>query len=146
MKEIFLVNVHSFSDVITNSSTDIFACKSENSVDAIRILLNEIASAAGGSAGLTVEESTLKSFFNRISDYICYDLGIRPNEKTWKFDVSLDDIFKVWVEKKSKYFFGGSTDPDTKIVVICGTDDNSIPYWLQEYIEDKLNAVRYHLG
>lgn len=144
---IFLVNVHSFSDVITNSSTDIFACKAEKSADAIRELLHSIASAAGESAGLTVEESTVKDFFNRISDWAAYDLGYHPNRETWKFDISKGDLFEVWLKKKS-YYLGTDKDaePDTKIIVICGIDDNSIPYWLQEFIEEKFHAIRYHLG
>jgi hypothetical protein len=88
---------------------------------------------------------SIKDFFDRISHYACYDLGFELNKKTWEFDISMDDVFKIWLEKKSHYF-GKDPKSDTKIIVICGTEDNSIPYWLQEYIEDRLNAIRYHLG
>ena len=178
MKEIFLVNVHSFSDVITNSSTDIFACKSQKSVDTIKELLNEIATAAGESAGLTVEKQTVQEFWDRTRDYCILDMGYDYvydkdyNEKGWmrtsrnyipmnerKADpeVTEEKLFKEWLERHKSYFtsmewkkddstYGSDVTAKTKLIVICGTGDNSIPYWLQEYIQDRLHGVRYHLG
>jgi len=49
-----------------------------------------------------------------------------------------------WKADDSSY--GSDVTPKTKVIVICGTEDNSIPYWLQEYIESSLNGLRYHLG
>ena len=41
MKKI-LINVHSFVDVITNSSTELFICDTEKSVEVVQSLINEI--------------------------------------------------------------------------------------------------------
>jgi hypothetical protein len=178
--DIFLVNVHSFSDVITNSSTDIFACKSKKSVEAIRILLNEIASAAGESAGLTVEEQAVRQFWDRTKDWCIIDMGydyvydkeynvvgwmkhnrfdnyIPNNERKADPEITEDKLLKEWIDCHKSYFtsmewkakdltYGSDITPETKIIVICGTEDNSIPYWLQEYIQSQMHAVRYHLG
>jgi hypothetical protein len=178
MKTVFVVNVDSFSDVITNSSTDIFACKSSKSIDAIKKLLDAIAGAAGESAGLTVEECTIQEFWNRTSDYCCFDMGYDYHfdkdysVKGWfkrkeyhdyslrksieeKKLFSYDMIFNEWFERYKSRFskeeygekgYGEDVTPQTKITVICGIEDNSIPYWLQQYIEDSLHGLRYHLG
>ena len=175
MKTAFIVKVDSFSDVITNSSTDIFACKSEKSIKAIEELLNGIAKAAGEDAGLTVEEQTIRQFWNTVSDWAKSDMGysyefdwIKGGERGyWKdkdgkeVDPELTEeklfnewleryahIFsnRVWSEKTKNYITLEEATPNTKVIVICGTDDNSIPYWLQEFITSKLHALRYHLG
>ena len=176
----FLVNVHSFSDVITNSSTDIFACKTKKSADTVRELLNAIATAAGESAGLTVEEQTIKQFWDHTKDYCILDMGYdsvydkKYNEVGWmkrsRFDnyiphderkadseLTEEKLFKEWIERHKHRFssmkwkaddtsYGSDVTPETKVIVVCGTEDNSIPYWLQEYIESSLNGLRYHLG
>ena len=179
MKTAFIVKVDSFSDVITNSSTDIFACKSEKSIKAIEELLNGIAKAAGEDAGLTVEEQTIRQFWLRTKDYCILDMGYdyvfdkewnvigftkRKNysynkEKEVDPELTEEKLFnewleryahifsnRVWSEKTKNYITLEEATPNTKVIVICGNDDNSIPYWLQEFITSKLHALRYHLG
>ena len=178
--EIFIVNVHSFSDVITNSSTDIFACKAKKSADTIKGLLEAIASGAEEDVGLTVEEQTIQQFWNRTKDWCILDMGydfcydenynvtgymkrnkfgdyIPQNERKSTPGITEDKLFEEWLSRHKSYFssmewkaddpsYGSDITPETKVIVICGTEDNSIPYWLQEYIQERMHAVRYHLG
>lgn len=42
MKQALLINTHSFVDVITNSSTELFVCDTDKTVDAIKDILKGI--------------------------------------------------------------------------------------------------------
>lgn len=146
MKQIFAVNVDSFSNVITNSSTDIFACKTDKSVQAVEDLLNSIASAAGESAGCKVAESTIRDFFEIVKWYAGYDMDGNIDRYLDLDDKKIsDELYTLWLTKHA-YFFGSDADEKNKIIIIEGNDDNSIPYWLQEFIENRLGGLRYHLG
>jgi|GEM_PF-7004832 len=127
MKNAFIISVHSFSDIITNSSTDIFACKTKQSVKAVKELLSEMCKASGCGrvdSILTVKEGTAKEFWHQCADYLVHRCS----------------TFKHFLE-----YFGSSTGDD-KIIIVCGTDDNSIPYWLQTFIEYDLGGYRVHMG
>jgi hypothetical protein len=112
--------------------------------EAVRELLTNISTAADESAGCSVETMTLREFFEKIKWYAAYDLGIDVRNET-KFEKESDNIFIEWMEKHH-HRFGDSANEKTKIIVVAGNSDNSVPYWLQQFIEDKLNGLRYHLG
>jgi hypothetical protein len=144
MKEIMIIQVDSISDLITNSSTDIFACQTGMTEKAIKELLDKIAAAAGEESGCSVETKTMREFFEIIKWYVAYDLGVDYDNEIQIMKDS-DEIFITWLEKY-KYKFGNKVSEKTKVVVITGINDNSIPYWLQEFILNRLNGLKYHLG
>jgi len=142
--QIILIQVDSVSDLITNSSTDIFGCQTAMTENAIRELLDNVAKAAGESAGCTVKTSTLRGFFDEIKWYAAYDLGIRVTDDL-VFEKESDNYFTLWLAKY-RHYFGHNANAKTKVILIRGKEDNSIPYWIQQFIEDRLTGLRYHLG
>ena len=48
MKKIFNIKVGSITDVITNSSTEVFTVYSDNGIDFIKRMVNNILSLKGG--------------------------------------------------------------------------------------------------
>jgi hypothetical protein len=133
MKQVFLIDVHSFSDVITNSSTDVFAFKSKKSVEAIEKLLRNLLKAGAEkdiSVVCTVGETTILNFYNQYNDWLHYD------------KLSLDEFLKGFINWDDK----SKAAKEDKIIVVKGTEDNSVPYWLSEYMVSELGAYRIHLG
>jgi len=115
----FILLIHSFSDVITNSSTDIFACKTKQSVKAVEELLSEMCKISGYPRSiLSVKAGTVEEFWSQCQDYLS---------------------FKEFEGFKNRFGKG-------PIIIICGSDDNSIPYWLQVFIEEDLKGYRVHMG
>ena len=116
MKTIFVIQPHSFIDVITNSSTELFVCGKEQEIDTVREVLKSW-------------EEVHKNFKDT------YEVR-RPTQqemeyKNWKWD---------W------YLRGYEKNLDENSIIIEWTGDNDIPYWFFDLIEDEFNASRYHLG
>lgn len=111
------LNVHSIIDVITNSSTEMFICNTDKTVEVVKELLDAILSAYNKAGG-----------------------GTRP----------LDEIMDVFIAEQPEYDSAICEDYgiswDGKKTIIEGKDDNSIPYWMWEIIENLFNAERHHLG
>jgi hypothetical protein len=136
MKKYFIIPIHSFSDLITNSSTDIFACGTKKSVEAVKTLLTELLVVSRGTSEVSLDsildvyEDTLANFYSSVDDYMR--------------DVSFDEFIKQF---KSPYCEEVvPVTGRTKIVVVEGNSDNSIPYWLMEFIESELNGYKVHEG
>jgi hypothetical protein len=147
----FILPFHSFSDIITNSSTDVFACKTKKSIDVLEKMLAKMYSDSidddSGSAGdkvrnfrkhiATIRMTTIKDFYNSYED--------RLNHEWSKKHVKLYPTVKNFI-KGQRYTFGEDATENDEIIEICGVDDNSIPYWLQRFIEDNIGGYRIHLG
>ncbi len=131
MKQIFILNIHSFSDVITNSSTDIFACKMDKSQEATEELLSKLLQAVDRTIEdtLTVRVGTVEEFVEECKWYLDRDGEASP---------------KQFIKERGHWL--NVTKPSDKILIICGIGDNSIPYWLQEFIDCELGGYRIHLG
>jgi hypothetical protein len=131
--EIFLVDVHSFSDLITNSSTDVFAFKTNKSVEAIEELLRNLLKAGSEKdidSVCTVSESTIRNFWDQYVEWI----------DSSRF------CFHDFIKRFHNYHTNKTADADDKVVVVKGVDDNSIPYWLSEYMRHELGTYSIHLG
>ena len=147
MNNLFVISFHSFSDIITNSSTDIFACKTEKTKEMVEQLLLELYNAA--EEPLTIEEfritiatvnlSTIRSFFNSSQDWL----------SNYEYDSKKKEHITIPIYESVEEFcdinFKGTT-PDDEILMIEGASDNSIPYWLQEFITSTFNSFRIHCG
>jgi len=123
-KTFFVVSIHSFVDVITNSSTELFVASGEKSADMVRGILEE-------------KWPYYKALYNdtgseALSDCLTVTLA---DEETVK------DYHENWADDypSLKHLKVGD-------VLITGTDDNSIPYKFFDVIEDSFNCKRYHLG
>ena len=125
MKQLLIVNVHSFIDVITNSSTELFICDDAKTIDLVKKVLEEKWNA----------------FKILYPEYIsCGDV--------W----NILEVYKITKERLNKENdnYGYYSDYGVKAkegdIEIVGTSDNSIPYRFFDVIEDNFNATRYHLG
>jgi len=113
------INIHSIVDVITNSSTELFILDTKKSVEVVK----EILQAA-------------------------VDLHNKANGTDYKFETifeepyfdSSDNALDGWKDYyKSRIEYG---------IIITGARDNSIPYWMFEFIESVFGFMteRFHLG
>lgn len=113
------LNFHSFVDVITNSSTELFVLDTDKALESVK----EILQAA-------------------------IDLHNKANGTNYKFE----DIFdEPYVGSGKEQLDGWEDYYSSKIedgIIIEGADDNSIPYWMFEFIESTFGykTERFHLG
>lgn len=168
MKKALLINFHSFVDVITNSSTELFVGESSKSLEFIKEMIldylnlhfkyNENYYGFDGTVEsiCTVEiidESNLEHWVDQIIGWtVPYWIktdGKQPNY--WDFnrdsETRLDDYNKAdkeWSDKNKDVIREGLLGR----IVIQGNGDNDIPYELFDAIESVLdkNSIRIHQG
>lgn len=132
MKQVLLIQTHSFVDVITNSSTELFVCNTDKSIETVKKIL----------------EKKWKDFIKLYP----YKYKYQDDPEEWTInEKSVWDVLYVQtgltkLEKESKYPWGyeKTIKPDT--IIITGTSDNSIPGEFFDVIEYTFNARSYHLG
>jgi len=116
MGKVIIINIHSLIDVITNSSTELFILDTKKSIGFIIEILQH-----------------------------AIDLHNIANETNLKFD----DIFIEPYYQDDKTFEGWSDYYSSNLkdgIVVKGIDDNSIPYWMFDFIENTFASERFHLG
>ena len=113
------INVHSMVDLITNSSTELFVLDTEKSVDVIKDILQEAINLHNIASG---------------TDYKFEDIFDEP------YIGSAKEALAGWEDYYESKIGAG--------VIICGANDNSIPYWMFEFIESVFgySTERFHLG
>jgi hypothetical protein len=115
-----VIPIHSMVDVITNSSTELFVLDTEKSVEVVREILEEAIDLHNKATGE-----------NLVFDNVFEDpyLGSPALALTG------------WKEHYTSKFEQG--------IIIRGANDNSIPFWIQEFLESVFgwkNIERFHLG
>ena len=124
MRNTYLViDTHSFVDVITNSSTELFVCDTDKSTNTIGEILRDRLQA-------------YNLLYNREFNYDdCFET---PFVYTQEMYDKADEVLE--------YRWGYEHSGNIGKTIITSTSDNSIPYDLWEIIEDLFNADRHHLG
>lgn len=120
-----LIKIHSFVDVITNSSTELFVIESDKTVEMVEDILSEII-----------------DFHNKIT-------GKLLDKRDVFSEVSKEDGNDALGEWHSYYAKDGYVSDVKDGIIIRGAYDNSIPYYmfeLLEYIFGWNNVKRFHLG
>jgi hypothetical protein len=120
MKQVLVLDTHSFVDVITNSSTELFVCDTEKSVEQV--------------AGLLMA---------KLEEYNS------NNECSYKFDDVFDYPYvytKKHLDESNEYAWGWENAANIGKIIICGRSDNSIPYDMWDLINDLFNGHNHHLG
>jgi len=122
--DVMVFNVHSFVDVITNSSTELFVCDTEKSAEAVGELLREVL------AGYNVSMGTDFQF-----DAVFCEPEVATAESVRQLGADWGDYYRMPHLKEGA-------------ILIYGAADNSIPYEMWGMIESRLGwAVdRVHLG
>lgn len=118
MKTIFIVNFHSYVDLITNSSTEIFVGKSR-CVEEVKLILQPIYETLRKAGKVELP-------FDDAFDIRLASKEDQSNYMSWKkyydFNIQIGDL------------------------IIEGLSDNSIPFHMFEIIEALFEASRFHLG
>lgn len=118
-KIMFVIHPHSVVDVITNSSTELFVIDTNKSVNIVREILQEAIDLHNKASETSCE-------FNDIFKEPRFNFG------------------KVIIEGYEDYFKSDNSDA----IIVEGSFDNSIPYWMFEFIESVFgySTERFHLG
>lgn len=114
-----IINIHSFVDVITNSSTELFVLDTDKAIETVVEILEEAIALHNKTHDTSLE---FKDVFN--DPYIG----------------SGKDALDGWED-----YYNSSID---KGIILRGADNNSIPYWMWEFIESTFgySTERFHLG
>ena len=119
MKTIIIINVHSFVDLITNSSTELFVLDVDKSLEVVKDILQE---------------------------------AINLHNKATNTDYKFEDIFdEPYIGSADRALEGWNSyykSDKKEAIIIIGASDNSIPYWMWEFMEEAFghSTERFHLG
>ncbi len=114
-----IINIHSFVDLITNSSTELFVLDTEKSLEVVKDILQD-----------TID------LHNKIKDT----------------NLRFEDVFEEpYIESGNEALDGWHdyyTSMIEKGIIIKGINDNSIPYWIDQFITEVFgwSTERFHLG
>lgn len=121
----FVIPVHSFVDLITNSSSELFVCNTDKSVKMVKEII----------VGLTERYNATQ---------VLYPKGQRD---TLDIDKLFDSYFQEpYVSDGSDTDVHSDRVANKGDIIIRSADDNSIPYEMWDDIEAIFSAQRYHLG
>ena len=128
MKQLLIIKIQNISDVITNSSSEIFICKSDNSEQTIELLEEVLTS---------VYEN-----YKKAQDHAGYNTYSYYGE-------SLSDILTIRIadDDYTDSWYGYNISKGD--VIIESTTDNSIPIIIMDFIELFFkwdNVKQVHLG
>lgn len=122
MKNVIVINLHSFVDVITNSSTELFVCDTDKSIETVESILRE-------------KLKQFNALHNR--EYVyeeCFDPAyIYTNEMADK-------------AQNRGYAWDYENQDTVGKLIIQSRADNSIPYDMWDLINALFGGRNYHLG
>lgn len=127
MGQILFVTIGSMVDVITNSSSELFVCKTDKTLALVKQMLQELL-------------VTYNNQFNRSLEFSECFAELKMMDVT-----AIKHEYGNYVE--DNYWLNKMTaDGTTSVVIIESTGDNSLPYALFDYIEALFSASRVHIG
>lgn len=162
---------HSFIDVITNSSTELFVGEQARGIDFVKEALAEVLREYNEKNHEvwwfdyvfgrieTIDESNVDEFMDTMCDYLDssdiiskniepypqfpkYDYHATPADREMSWEKHDRDVAE-WKNNNKAQFLSNCKG----IIVVYGANDNSIPYEMYDAIEGVFGAVtRYHLG
>lgn len=124
----FIIPIQNISDVITNSSSELFICQSENPEQMVEVIKEVLT---------TVYEN-----YKKARSY-----GDRNTASL--YEESLDEILEITISDSDGHDNGYGYDYKKGDIIIEGLYDNSIPPIIMDFIYEffPYNKVkRYHLG
>jgi hypothetical protein len=127
-----VINQHSFVDVITNSSTELYVCDKEKSLEAVKEILVNILNSHNKATG---REDAFEDVFSEPHFYTQKEFD------EWK--KSNDKYKEEYSDWGSGY--GYERQENVGKIIVTGATDNSIPYAIDSYLE-QVFGNRFHLG
>lgn len=175
MKNLNIIKKHSFVDLITNSSSELFVCDTNKSLEMVKTIIEKIVI---NYYDVLEEKKTKEDIWENIFSPpfisgVDVDLSEYPDQEdietidyrnSWgrKFDyekerAARERVKKHFYEKNGiEYIDGTNFNIDTAIeymfnlkkddILLLGATDNSVPFELWEQINTVLNARNHHLG
>ena len=161
MKKIGIVfHPHSFVDVITNSSSELFIGKAKKDVETIRELLNEMLDLHNKVNDTDYSFDDVFSTIDNVENvdsvlqtFVSFGIPYTVSEIFEKYEkpphYSSTEDWSELVKKEKEWIASISQEDRDKLseyVIIESASDNSIPYDLFDSIESLVNGERIHLG
>lgn len=129
---LLVLRIHSTIDVITNSSTELFVCDKEKSLDAVKKLIEEkweLAKPLYDFSGSVWDVLEVKQITKK-------DVEQAEKERN-------ENEYGFWLDS---YAYNEKFSYNAGDIHIVGTSDNSIPYEFFDVIEKFFQCQRFHLG
>ena len=149
MGNIFAIRVEFATDIITNSSSELFVCNTDKTLEGIVEALQAMVDAYGKTEkrnysfeGMFCDPVFAKDAPSWVASYIEYSIPWE-NPHDWRED---RDKYYAYEQQKRDAFRSTLPEDFGDYILIHSADDNSIPYGIQEMIVDLFNARRVHLG
>lgn len=143
-----IIDTHSFLDVITNSSSELFICDKEQSIEFVKEMLhfmldkwNEMAvKGAFGDWYIKNKRISLNTKKEEIKPIKTFEevfgnIYIYTKERQYQDTITSGDFYKDMHDSSN-----------IGKIFIESAEDNSIPFEIFDWIESAFNATRYHLG
>lgn len=127
-KDTIIISVHSFVDVITNSSTELFVCDTDKSVETVRAMVDEMQGKYPNEYGHTLHTDAMSTDDWRIQEFS----GIYADE---------EDIVKH-LEMKGYTVTKPTEKPVSKYIEISAERGGLDPR-VKEFIESTFNVIHY---
>ncbi len=154
MKQILIINLHSMIDVITNSSSELFVCDTDKSVETVKEILKELLEKYGELESVGCDNKSYRDFdsvFGRIEkvedisslyNYIVYYSGECDFWKSNKPYKKIKEMEDKWFEEHKKEL----EEKYLGKIIIESASDNTIPYELWDKINYLFEGYNKHLG
>jgi hypothetical protein len=151
MKQILVISMHSFVDIITNSSSELFVCDVKKSIAAVKEMLEEMLKEWNRLA----QKGFFGSYYVTNDRYNLDNKKVKPKRPTHTFSKTFGDIYvytkdnyeeDVRTGQTGRYAWGYESMGSIGKIIITSAKDNSIPSELMDWIESAFNARRFHLG
>lgn len=140
MKEVIIIDIHSFVDVITNSSSELFLCNTDKAIETVK---EQLASMLDTYRTCTqnIEEYEQHDYLN--FDNVFGNIYVYTEEAYKQDKKRKAELIK---EYENDYSWGYEKKENIGKIIIESAGDNSIPYALWEIMEIAFDTYRYHLG
>ena len=122
-RQAIAINMHSFVDVITNSSTELFVCNTDKSIEQIEGILREILET------YNKENGTTQSYEDSFETPYIYTQEMLDRTNASKYG--------GW---------GYENSNNVGKLMIASACDNTIPYDIWDDINEMFDGHNYHLG
>lgn len=125
---ILVIIYHSFVDLITNSSTELFVCDTDKSLEMVKDIVEKI----------------INNYYDELGYDERPDIWFDPKLKNWNAIFKLPTIAAYNNSHWATDSYGFNVEKGN--IILESAADNSVPYSCWDRIEEVLNARRYHLG
>lgn len=141
------------TDIITNSSSELFICKTDTTVEIVTEILQEMVVYYNklfetNYDFLGMFGDIIVANQENLKELVCWFRSYHNEPRQWAKE-TWEDYWKrldKWRDQQEEEWIKNESGKYVGRVLIYSADDNSIPWELFELIERKFNATRVHLG